>query len=148
MIRVVAALIFDERENFLIAERAYGALAGKWEFAGGKIEDKETEFEAIIREIREELGVDVIPKKIVGVFSHQYPERMVELALVLCALSPEQKIVSDGSHAGHAWVQFSECENFDFAPLDKEIVEFLKETGKTPHPTSPLKRGGGFKKMP
>jgi 8-oxo-dGTP diphosphatase len=126
-IRVVAALIFDDSGSFLIAERAHGHLAGKWEFPGGKIEKRETENEAIIREIREELGIDVVSEKTIGVFSHAHDEKEIELALIRCLLPPHQKIVSDGSHANHAWVSFSKCDNFDFAPLDREIVEFLKQ---------------------
>jgi len=128
MIRVAAALIFDKQGNFLIAERAHGKLAGKWEFPGGKIEAGETEEQAVAREIQEELGISVAPKKIVGVFSHTYAEQEVELALVRCSpFDDSQKIISDGSHAAHAWVQFSDCENYDFAPLDHEIVDFLKQ---------------------
>lgn len=125
-IRVVAALIFDDSGSFLIAERSHGHLAGKWEFPGGKIEKGETEEKAIVREIREELGIDIVPEKIIGVFSHAYDEREIELVLIKCLFPPNQKITSDGSHASHAWVRLSECENFDFASLDGEIVEFLK----------------------
>ena len=127
-IRVVAALLFDNQGNFLVAERAYGEFAGKWEFPGGKIEEGETEEEAIIREMKEELDVGIVPEKIIGVFSHTYDERKIELVLVRCALVlPSQKIISDGSHLQHAWVQLSDCENYDFAPLDREIVEFLRQ---------------------
>ncbi|MFA5831341.1 MAG: (deoxy)nucleoside triphosphate pyrophosphohydrolase [Candidatus Paceibacterota bacterium] len=127
-IRVAAALLFDDHKNFLIAKRAYGQFAGKWEFPGGKIEEGETEEDAIIREMKEELDVDVVPEKVVGVFSHAHDERIIELVLVRCSLAtPSQKIVSDGSHAEHAWVQLPDCENFDFAPLDREIVDFLKQ---------------------
>ncbi|MFA6493572.1 MAG: (deoxy)nucleoside triphosphate pyrophosphohydrolase [Candidatus Paceibacterota bacterium] len=127
MIKVAAALIFDEYGNFLIAERADGSLAGKWEFPGGKIEEGETENEAVVREIMEELGVQVVTEKIVGVFSHAYPDREVELILIQCFLSEDQKIISDGSHSSHAWVALSDCEKYDFAPLDREIVEFLNQ---------------------
>lgn len=128
MIRVAAALIFDSQGNFLIAERAHGKLAGKWEFPGGKIENGETEEEAVVREIQEELGILIVPEKVAGIFSHTYAEQEIELALIRCSpFDGSQKIVSDGSHAAHAWVQFSDCENYDLAPLDREIVEFLQQ---------------------
>jgi 8-oxo-dGTP diphosphatase len=127
MIRVTAALIYNNAGAFLIAERAHGKLAGKWEFPGGKIEEGETEQDAVKREIREELGVDVIPEKIVGIFKRTEPDKEIELILVECTLSSDQKIISDGSHLAHAWVQFSECENFDFAPIDVEMVEYLQQ---------------------
>jgi 8-oxo-dGTP diphosphatase len=136
--RVSAGLIFNESGDFLVAERAYGKLAGKWEFPGGKIEEGETAEMAIVREIKEELGVDIRPEKIVGVFSlpavaqeseggYAYPEKEIELVLIQCSLFPNQKIISDGSHTEHAWIQFSECEKYDFAPLDREIIDYLQK---------------------
>jgi mutator protein MutT len=126
MMNVSAALIFDESGSFLVAKRAYGKLAEKWEFPGGKIEEGETAEMAIVREIKEELGLDIIPEKKVDVFFHSHKEWEVELVLIQCSLFPSQKIVSDGSHTEHAWIQFSECKKYDFAPLDMEIIEYLK----------------------
>jgi 8-oxo-dGTP diphosphatase len=127
MINVAAALLYDDNGCFLIAQRASGKLAGKWEFPGGKIETGETEFQAITREIKEELGIDVVPKKIVGAFTRRHFDTVIELVLVECDLLPDQKIISDGSHLSHEWIQFSESENYDFAPLDKEIIQFLQQ---------------------
>lgn len=129
MIRVAAALIFDEQGNFLIAQRARGKLAGKWEFPGGKIEAGETEQEAIVREIAEELGVSIFAEKIIGVFSRAYAEQEVDLTLIRCSLrDPSQEIISDGSHFQHAWIQFCHCRDFDFAPIDREMLDFLQKT--------------------
>jgi 8-oxo-dGTP diphosphatase len=127
MIRVAAALIFDDNGSFLVAERAHGKLAGKWEFPGGKLEEGETAEQAIIREMKEELDISVVPQRIAGVFSHVYAEQEVELILVHCEpFDHSQKILSDGSHNRHAWVRFVECDDLDFAPLDREIVEHLR----------------------
>ncbi|MCX6736305.1 MAG: (deoxy)nucleoside triphosphate pyrophosphohydrolase [Candidatus Parcubacteria bacterium] len=133
MIRVSAALIFDDSGHFLIAQRSRGKLAGKWEFPGGKIETDETEKEAIVREIMEELAISVVPKKIVGVFSHTYAEQEVELSLVHCSfLGCAKDLVSDGSHLQHSWIGFEQTGDFDFAPLDRKIVEFLQQTKNAP----------------
>ncbi len=127
MIRVSAALIFDDSGHFLVAQRSRGKLAGKWEFPGGKIEPNENEKEAITREMMEELAISVLPEKIVGVFSHTYAEQEIELTLVHCSFCGRQEdLVSDGSHLQHSWIDFEQAEDFDFAPLDREIVEFLK----------------------
>jgi len=128
IIRVAAALIFDDQGNFLIAERSRGKLAGKWEFPGGKIEEGETEEEAAVREVSEELGISVLSEKVVGVFLHVYQDREIELTLVRCSfIDPRQQIISDGSHLQHRWVQACDCSDFDFAPIDHEIVETLQK---------------------
>jgi len=131
IIRVAAALIFDEQGNFLIAERSRGKLAGKWEFPGGKIEEGETEEEAVVREILEELGISVLAEKIIGVFSHTYKEQEIELTLVECSRCDLlQEIVSDGSHLQYIWAKFGDGQDFDFAPLDREIFDLLKKKHK------------------
>jgi len=128
-IQVAAALIFDGQGNFLIAQRSRGKLAGKWEFPGGKIEEGETEKEAIVREINEELGLSISAEKIVGVFSRTYAEQEVELTLVQCSLCDlSQEIISDGSHLQHTWTQFHHCQDFDFAPIDREMLDVLQKT--------------------
>lgn len=126
IIHVAAALLCNGNKKFLIAKRAHGHLVGKWEFPGGKIDEGETKNETVIREIREELGVTIVPEEIVGIFRHVYGERDIELTLIRCSFPcVDEKLISDGSHSEHAWISLSECGNFDFAPLDEKIVEFL-----------------------
>lgn len=62
-IRVVAAVIcndLNKREQIFCTQRAYGEFAGGWEFPGGKIEEHETPKEALIREIKEELDIEIV----------------------------------------------------------------------------------------
>jgi len=126
MIEVAGAYI--ERDGkFLVAQRAKGSLSGKWEFPGGKLEPNETAGEAIIREIREELSLDVVPKEIVGIFVHQYSKGEIRLTLIKCEMDPKQSIVSDGSHSECRWIDITECDEFDFAALDVQIVEMFKK---------------------
>src|SRR5579863_10083257 len=79
-IQVVAAVLRDRIGRVLIAERPAGKpLAGYWEFPGGKLERDEPEVEALKRELREELGIEVqAAYRLLG-FSHLYPERRVHL---------------------------------------------------------------------
>src|SRR4029453_4817586 len=62
-LRVVAAALFDAQGRVLIAERPAGKhMAGWWEFPGGKVGPDESDAQALVRELREELGVDALPQ--------------------------------------------------------------------------------------
>jgi 8-oxo-dGTP diphosphatase len=64
--QVVGAALVDDRRRVLVAQRASGPLAGLWEFPGGKVEPGEDDLAALVRECREELGVDVVPEAFLG----------------------------------------------------------------------------------
>src|SRR5258708_7203865 len=104
MIQVVAALIIYN-QKILLAQRNKGELKGKWEFPGGKIEENETKSETIIREIKEELGIDIDVVKKIKDFTHQYEFAHISLTLMLCKLQSEMKDIKlQGSHEKIAWV--------------------------------------------
>jgi 8-oxo-dGTP diphosphatase len=79
---VVAAALTDRAGRVLIAQRPTGkALAGRWEFPGGKVDAGESERGALARELREELGVEVLAARPFMRLTHAYEERDVELSL-------------------------------------------------------------------
>ena len=81
-LRVVAAALFDDAGRVLIAQRPEGKhMAGWWEFPGGKVSDGESDRDALVRELREELGVETRPEAQVMTLTHDYPDRIVELVL-------------------------------------------------------------------
>ena len=80
--RVVAAVIYDERRRVLVTQRPAGkTLAGQWEFPGGKVELGESDEAALHRELREELGVQVRSAQALLELTHEYPDRLVQLAV-------------------------------------------------------------------
>jgi 8-oxo-dGTP diphosphatase len=80
-LRVVAAALFDGA-RVLIAERPAGKhMAGWWEFPGGKVGSGESDTQALVRELREELGVDAEPDAEIMTLTHDYPDRVVDLVL-------------------------------------------------------------------
>jgi 8-oxo-dGTP diphosphatase len=81
-LRVVAAALFDSQRRVLLAERPAGKhMAGWWEFPGGKVGADEGDAEALVRELREELGIDSRPDAQLMSLTHEYPDRVVELVL-------------------------------------------------------------------
>jgi len=81
-VRVVAAVLRDGAGRVLIAERPPGRhMAGRWEFPGGKVKDGESESQALARELREELGVEVGRAVYRMRVSHAYADRDVDLSL-------------------------------------------------------------------
>ena len=78
--KVAVGVVADSQGRLLIGERPQGkAYAGKWEFPGGKVELGETLFEALVREFREELNLQVEAAHALFSCVHAYPDREVEL---------------------------------------------------------------------
>lgn len=83
-IEVVAGALFDASGRVLIAQRPVGkALAGRWEFPGGKLHGGEAPYAGLVRELHEELGVGVAAAKRLLRYPYRYPERVVWLDLWL-----------------------------------------------------------------
>ena len=77
---VVAGLLYDDRGRVLIAQRPPGkALAGRWEFPGGKVHDDEAAYAALVRELREELGITVESAERLMFYAVSYPGRTIWL---------------------------------------------------------------------
>lgn len=78
--KVAVALITDSEQRFLIAQRPlHVPQGGLWEFPGGKLEPNESAEQALIREIREEIGLEVKKCQFLGEITHQYPDKQVQL---------------------------------------------------------------------
>lgn len=117
---VVCALI-ERRGRLLVAQRAPGkSLAGKWEFPGGKIDPGETTSQAIIREIREELGCEVEPLHTLRPSVHAYPTRTITLYPVVCLLRQGEPMALE--HAAVEWVSPLEVQYLDLAEADFPVL--------------------------
>lgn len=126
MINVVAAVIKDENGKILIAQRnSKKSQGGLWEFPGGKIELNETKENAIIREIKEELDIDIQVENYLSENVFKYPENDINLIALECKMiNGNIKLLE---HEDYKWVNNSELENFEFAPADIFIIEKLRD---------------------
>ena len=123
VIEVCAAIIIKEKSVF-VAQRNYGDFAGKWEFPGGKVKDGETGEECIIREIEEELGVEIEVIDLVSTIPHSYPKFKILLHSYLCKLKNNQIVLHE--HSAAKFVDIDELDNIDLLPADLSVLETLK----------------------
>jgi 8-oxo-dGTP diphosphatase len=126
VIRVVAAALYDREGRVLIAERPSGKpLAGRWEFPGGKVIPGEEERDALVRELAEELGIEVWDAHPLMRLKHAYPDREVELSLwiiVSYAGTPEPLEAQQLK-----WVPPGELAGEDILEADRPFIEALRE---------------------
>lgn len=120
----VAAAIIKKDGRVLIAQRPENSHMGlKWEFPGGKIEPGEDAPRCLVREIKEELDLDITVEERLAVVEHQYEDRRVVLHCHWCrCLGGEAR--ARGCR-DFKWVVKSELENYDFAGADRPVVEML-----------------------
>ena len=121
IIEVVGAIIRDG-DRYLVGQRAANkAQGGLWEFMGGKIEPGETPEQALARECREELALEIENEHIIDSVVHEYPEKTIRLTLISC--SPKSGSIPKAlEHQQIRWVTRSEMDALDFAPADRELI--------------------------
>ena len=124
VVDVVGAVIRDG-ERVLMAQRPEGkAQAGLWEFPGGKIEPGETPEEALARECREELALEIENPSVLRSVVHRYPEKTVRLLLVECSVRPGSVPVPQEGQSV-AWVRPSDLDRLPVCPADRELLPYV-----------------------
>jgi 8-oxo-dGTP diphosphatase len=118
---IVAAAVVIESSRVLLTQRAEGQhLAGLWEFPGGKLEHGESPEQALVRECREECGIEIEVAEILDVTFHRYPEKDVLLLFYRCSLVSGE--VRHLQVADHAWVAPKELDRYELPPADEQVV--------------------------
>ncbi len=122
---MVAAVMHDGEQRVLVAQRAAGkALAGQWEFPGGKVESGEPEAAALRRELREELGVQVDSARAVFALTHEYPEQHVELSVWMVEAYSGVPRGLEGQPL--RWVRPAALRELPLLPADLPIIDWLE----------------------
>ncbi|QBF83243.1 8-oxo-dGTP diphosphatase MutT [Shewanella maritima] len=123
-VHVAVGVIVNPNDQILLALR-HGHLhqGGKWEFPGGKVEQDETVTQALIRELAEEVNLEVADSTPFMEISHDYPDKHVLLDIHLVTnFSGEAKGLEQQQIA---WVDVNELENYQFPEANKPILDKL-----------------------
>jgi len=123
IVLVAACALIDADGRVLIAQRPEGkALAGLWEFPGGKVEAGERPEQTLIRELDEELGITVKEACLAPLTfaSHAYPEFHLLMPLWVCRRW--DGLVTAREHAGLAWVRPNRLRDYPMPPADEPLI--------------------------
>jgi len=124
---VGTAIIFNDEGKVLIGQRPEGkALAGLWEFPGGKQEEGETVEECIVREINEELSVHCEVGNFLLSVSKEYEHGAFQLMVHLAKIVDPENLHAN-VHQDLRWITPEEMDNYEFPPADAEIITYLQE---------------------
>ena len=125
IIDVTCAIILQSK-SVLACQRAVGSEhAYQWEFPGGKIEEGESAEESIVRELCEELNVEVKPLKQLKSVVQEYDSKIIRLIPFICEIV-EGKIVAN-EHSLIQWQPFAEFDVLDWSQADRKLFELNRE---------------------
>jgi 8-oxo-dGTP diphosphatase len=124
VVEVSAALIFRGGKLLITQRNAQSHLGGLWEFPGGKRESGETFEACLVREIHEELGVEISVGELFDEIAHDYPEKSVHLKFFLCKLPAGEPQPLDC--AAVKWVKNDQLAGFEFPAADAQLLEKLR----------------------
>ena len=128
LVLVAAVVLVDADGRVLLAQRPDGkSMAGLWEFPGGKVDQGETPEAALIRELREELGIDVAASCLAPFTfaSHAYPDFHLLMPLYVCRKWSGIPLAREGQHL--AWVRPARLVNYSMPPADKPLVAMVRD---------------------
>lgn len=123
----VIAAVIQQNNRVLLCQRKEGALAGKWEFPGGKLENGETPEECLVREIEEELGIAIEVDEIYQAVHMQYEHG--DFLIIAYLAKHVAGEISLRVHSNYAWVDVGRLLDYDLANANIPIAESLKEEG-------------------
>ena len=126
-IQVVAAVLFRAGKVLCVQrpENAREYISLKWEFPGGKVEVGESREEALVREIREELSVDIEVSEFLLTVEHTYPDFHLTMHVFKCVL--DQGEITLNEHVALKWLSVDELDQLDWAAADIPVVKSLMQ---------------------
>jgi 8-oxo-dGTP diphosphatase len=122
-VEVVAAVIKKSNLFYVVQRPFKGEVGGKWEFPGGKIESNESKEEALKREIKEELDLDIKIEKFLLTSNHEYKSFKIKLHFFLCSIVEGKPILTE--HINEQWVLKKDINKVDFAEADLAVLDII-----------------------
>ncbi len=124
-IRVVAAQIEHDGKYLITQRKPTSSLPLLWEFPGGRVEEGETDEEALARELKEEMKIEVVVNEASVSVTHEYEAYMIDFRVYRCQLlTPIDDIVCEGVHA-YRFVKPLELDDYEFPGADQATVDAL-----------------------
>jgi 8-oxo-dGTP diphosphatase len=125
-IRVVGAMLEKEAGRYLITQRRPTAsLPLLWEFPGGRVQEGESDAEALARELKEEMGVEVRVGEQVMHLRHDYPDYEIDFRVFRCSLASGESEIQHLKVYDHRWVTLAEMSKYQFPAADARTLEKL-----------------------
>jgi 8-oxo-dGTP diphosphatase len=122
-IKVVCGIIWKDDKVFIARRKPGKSMGGFWEFPGGKIEKNEKPEFALIRELREEFGMEVKVQNLLASNIHDYVDKTIELSAYACIFNYASFILTD--HDSYDFVSINELNNYSFCSADISFVNKL-----------------------
>ena len=125
---VAAAMIVDAEGSVLCVRRGakgFPSTANKWEFPGGKIEPGETPQEALVREIKEELDIEIEVKDFLETVEYDYPEFHLSMDCFFCSIRSGELVLKE--HEAAKWLTVETLDSVDWLPADQGLVEEIRK---------------------
>jgi len=121
MLKVTCAIIIRQNKILVTQRNSASDHPFQWEFPGGKVNQGETAEDCVIREIGEELGVEIEIQGSLVAVKHDYGFKKIELIPFLCIIKSGQ--IKLNEHNDFMWVNFENLKEIDFAGADKKLIQ-------------------------
>jgi 8-oxo-dGTP diphosphatase len=118
----VACALIRRGDYFLVVRRSHlMPHPGKWEFPGGKLEPDENSFQCIVREIREELNLEIKPIEELQPITWHYPDKIIHLIPIVCEIIGGDLRLAE--HDQMQWIDICNLKDVDWADADRAMLE-------------------------
>lgn len=123
-IEVVASVI-KHKDKIFATQRGYGEFKGYWEFPGGKMEVGETQEEALLREIKEELNINIQVGELLDTIEYDYPQFHLTMYCYMCTFVSGELVLKE--HNASRWLTKDTLDSVNWLPADIALIDKLKK---------------------